>query len=138
MSNRRSDSATRGLEEGWSRAAEALKKRDAAAIAALFTEDATLIDPSMSTVSGRANLETTYRDIFSSTTFLDMTHEQNELTVSGDLAVESGLYTQTTRDPGKAPTSSTARYLMVWKYVDGRWLVLRDATIPLPTDSTQG
>jgi uncharacterized protein (TIGR02246 family) len=138
MSNRTSDEAKRGLDEGWARATEALRHGDVPAMVALFTDDATLIDPSMPTVVGRADLEKTYREILSSTTFLGMTHEQTELTVSGDLAVENGFYTQTTQDRGKAPTSLTARYLMVWKYVDGQWLVLRDATIPLPPDSTQG
>jgi len=138
MSDRSTDEVKRALEEGWARATEALKKGDVEGMVALFTDDATYIDSMMPTLVGRANLENAYREIFSSLTFLEMTHEQKELTVSGELAVENGTVTQTTQDSNGDPVSSTSRYLMVWRYEDGKWLVLRDASIPFPPDAARG
>ncbi len=139
MSALNEETVEHALDEGWTRATEALKAGDAHGMAALFTEDGTLLDPTMATVSGREHLRKTYESAFASTTFLDMTWQREGLSISGDYAVEYGVFTQITTDPNtEERTATRSRYLMVWKRVRESWLVFRDAGIPFPPDDPSG
>lgn len=120
------------IDELWARAIAADKKGDAAAVAAIYADDASVIDPESPTVTGRANIEQFYRDAFASTKVLDVARKPTSFEVSGDLAVETGTYTQRVQEVGKAPTEAQARYTVVFKNVSGHWRVLRDVATPMP------
>jgi len=122
----------RAIDDLWARVIAADKKGDAAAVAAIYAEDATVIDPGSPTVSGKANIEKFYRDGFASTKILDITRTPTSLEVSGNLAVETGTYTQRVQEAGKGPTEVQARYTVVFKNVSGHWRVLRDVATPMP------
>ncbi len=127
-------SIQRAMDDGWMQATEAAKKGDASALAALYTDDAMVIDPSMPTVIGKANIENAYKGILASMKLLTMTHEQTSFDMAGDLAVETGTFTQTWQAEGKSPQQVSGRYTIVWKNVAGRWLVLRDVGTPMPPE----
>jgi uncharacterized protein (TIGR02246 family) len=95
--------AQRGIDDAWARAAEGLKKGDAAAIAALYTNDAIVIGPDAPTSSGRASIEKDMHTMFASSKFLDVSHQSTALDVSGDIAVDTGVYTMTVQEQGKPP-----------------------------------
>ena len=120
------------IEKVWQSILELAKRGDAVGIAAIYTPDALAIDPSMPTVVGRAAIEKTFRDMFATTRFIGMTREPTSFEVYGNIALESGTYSQTWQEKGKSPTVLNARYTAVWKRVEGRWLLHRDITTPMP------
>jgi uncharacterized protein (TIGR02246 family) len=120
------------IDAVWDKAILASKRGDAAMMATIYTPDVMLIDPTMATVSGRDSVVSLLRGMFATTKFVDETHQQTALEVSGDLAVENGTYTQTMQERGKAPASVSGRYTLVFRNVNGQWLVLRDITTPNP------
>ena len=130
-------SVKRDIEEVWRRVIEADKKGDAAAAAAIYANDAMIIDPSAPTVTGRANIEKFYRDAFAAAKVLEVTRTQSGFETSGNLAVENGTYTQRVQENGKPPAESRARYTIVFKNVNGRWLVSRDVATPLPSEAVK-
>lgn len=125
------------INDGWTRAIDAMKKGDTTTIFGLYANDAIMIDPSMPTVIGKPNIVKIVKDMFASTKILDITRQQTALEVSGVLAVENGTYTQTVQEPGKEPHQVSGRYTMVWKKVGGNWLVLRDVSTPMPPAPTK-
>lgn len=127
----------RAIEELWVRVIAADKKGDASAVAAIYTDDAMLIDPESPTVTGKANIEKFYRDVLATNKVLDVTRSSNGLEVSGNLAVETGTYTQRVQEAGKSPKEVQARYTVVFKNVNGHWRVSRDVSTPMPTDTAK-
>jgi uncharacterized protein (TIGR02246 family) len=125
-------SVQRAIEEVWARVIDADKRGDAVALAANYTEDAMLIDPSAPTITGRANIEKFYKNVLATMKLLEVSRTQTSLEVSGNLAVENGTYTHRVQQAGKPPLESTDRYTVVFKNVNGRWLVSRDIATPMP------
>ena len=129
---------SRAIDDVWARADAGLKRGDAHGVAALYTEDAIIIDPSSPTTVGRAQLEANLKQAFASIKFLSLTRKQTALDVSGDLAVETGTLEQTIQESGKAAQKTPYRYILVLKNVNGKWLVLRDIAAPMsPTSPTK-
>ena len=125
------------IEDLWRRVIESDKKGDAAAVAAAYTNDAIIIDPSAPTVTGKANIEKFYKDVLATTHVLEVTRTQSSFETSGNLAVETGTYTQRVQEAGKSPAEVRARYTIVFKNVNGRWLVSRDVATPLPMEGAK-
>jgi uncharacterized protein (TIGR02246 family) len=128
----KTQSVQRAIDDVWARVIAADKKGDAAALAANYTEDAMVIDPSAPTISGRANIEEFYRSLLATTKLLDVRRTQTSLEVSGNLAVENGTYTHRVQQGSNPPIESTDRYTVVFRNVNGRWLVSRDIATPMP------
>ena len=129
---RKTSSVQRAVEDVWARVIAADKRGDAAALAANYTEDALLIDPSAPTIHGRANIEKFYKSLLGTTTILDVTRTQTGLEASGNLVVENGTFTLRVQEAGKPASDVTDRYTVVFKNVNGRWLVSRDIATPMP------
>jgi uncharacterized protein (TIGR02246 family) len=127
----------RVIDDTWARALDYAKAGDAAALATLYTPDAILVDPSAPTMSGRPALETYYTDAFHGMKFIDQVRAMSTLEVYRDVAIENGTLAQTTQAPGRTPTKSTVRYTIVWKHLDGKWLVHRDVATPMPSVPTK-
>jgi uncharacterized protein (TIGR02246 family) len=125
-------SVQRAIDDVWRRVIDADKKGDAAALGANYTDDAMLIDPSAPTITGRANIEKFYRNLLATTKLLDVRRTETSLEVSGKLAVETGTYTHRVQQADGPPVESTDRYTVVFKNVNGRWLVSRDIATPMP------
>jgi len=131
--------ARRAIDALWTKSIAAAKAGDAAALTAMYTADAVLIDPSMPTITGRAKIGKMFRDLFATTKLVDYSHVETAFDVSGggDLAVENGTYTETVQERGKPPAPASARYTLVFKKVNGQWLIARDVATPMAPAPTK-
>lgn len=136
--------ATRATDPGPVRAAieatnarfcEALKAGDAAAIAAMFTEDGEVIPPALKAfVVGREALREYYAARVRAARFLEVIVTTRSVEVEGDLAFETGTNRVTSQVGDAPPVTRTGRYVVVWKRgTDGNWRYRLDAIIPDPS-----
>lgn len=124
--------AKAAITKMWDDLITAGKRGDAAALGAFYTDDAMIIDPSMPTAAGRANIIDLYKSMMAGMKFIDNKITTTSLEVFGDVAVQNGTYTVTLQEKGKAPANTTARFEAVLRNVNGKWLIHRDITIPMP------
>ncbi len=104
----------------WSAAAN---RGDAAAVAAMYTETATMLPPGMEPRTGRAAIEKTVAALGSSgiqnftLTALDVSQ------VGPDTAREIGRFSLDAPGPKKKLVKVEGKYVVVWKQVGGKWLL---------------
>ncbi len=114
---------------------EAYKKRDGAALAAMYADDATLANANESLIRGKDAIQKTTAQ-FASDPNMRVTFAANRVEVaqSGELAYSRGQYMMTTSNPAtNAPQTTNGYYLTVWKkQADGSWKALEDFTTPGP------
>ncbi len=98
---------------------------DAAAIARLYTEHATVFPPGSDMVSGREGIQKVWAGAMQSG--LKFTGLQ---TVSveqyGNAAREIGRFTAEAPNPQKQMTKLEGKYVVVWKRVNGTWMLDSD------------
>lgn len=114
--------------------AQAMMGGDAAGIAALFAEDATLMEPNMPAVVGRAAIQGHY-EAQGAVTEMIITSTATE--GQGTLAVDRGTYSVTVAIEGMPePYTDTGKYVTVCeRQTDGSWLITADiynSDLPLP------
>ncbi len=98
---------------------------DAKAVAALYAEDALLLPPGASGVSGRAAiLQYFTKDIADSKAAgaVFALDPKTDVGVSGNMGWESGMYKVTV----KGAVVETGKFLSVSRKKDGKWLYIRD------------
>lgn len=122
-----------GLMGAWESAALA---GDAAALAALYAEDAVLQPPNAPKAVGRAAIQAALTEMLATTPFtaIDIVSEGSEVSASGDIAWAHGSYTSTNTVNG-APYEDTGKWLSVYENYDGQWSHVADAwnsDTPLP------
>lgn len=113
---------------------EAFNSGDAAAVAALYTEDPALLPPDMARIDGREAIQSFWQGAMDSG-LKDLKLETVEVEENGDLAHEVGNLTLTAPGPDGAPTDVSGKYIVVWKKgPDGTWRLHRDIwnTNPAP------
>src|SRR5947209_7805856 len=105
----------------------AARAKDAAGMAALYSEDATLLPPGSPLVKGRSNIQNFWR------AFLDAGAADPKLQIlsvesSDDLAYEIGSWEAIVPNPGTGKAGPAAgNYLVVWKrQSDGRVKMVAD------------
>jgi uncharacterized protein (TIGR02246 family) len=116
--------AIAGVRDAW---AAAFAASDAAALTALYSDDAARMNPGQPTVSGRAAIQANFEQMFSEAT--GSNDIQPELTeVSGDWGFDIGTYTSTvTPKAGGDAMTENGRYLVVLrKQADGSWKIVRE------------
>lgn len=99
----------------------AFAKRDAAAVAALYTDGGQLLPPNSEVVRGHEAI----REFWQGAMTLGLTGatlETVDVDASGETAVEVGRYRLTAGDA----EADHGKYIVVWKNVDGRWKLHRD------------
>jgi uncharacterized protein (TIGR02246 family) len=99
-----------------------LIRADAAAMAALYTEDAQLLPPNVDVVVGQQAIQAFWQGGID-LGFKSSRLETLEVQVHGAIAVEVGTYT--VRGPDEQ-VLDTGKYLVVWKQDAGRWKLHRD------------
>jgi len=100
----------------------ALRRGDSAAMAATYTEDAQLLPPGAPVISGKGAIQAFWQGA------LDMgigdgVLETLELEVHGDTAWEVGQGVLKTK---AGQVIDTAKYIVLWKQVNGNWKWHRD------------
>lgn len=116
------EAAIRAQSTSWEKA---YNGGDAKAVAALYAEDALLLPPGASGVSGRASiLEFFTRDIAGSKAAgaVLALNRKTDVGVSGNMGWESGTYKVTV----KGAVVETGKFLSVSHKKNGKWLYLRD------------
>jgi uncharacterized protein (TIGR02246 family) len=113
-------------EKEWS---AAFLTGNAAAIAALYTEDAVSIQPAGDSWTGRAAItkgEQTQLDTIAVTAREDIAEEV--IPAGSNHAIEVGHFSyQATSKSNKKPVASSGRYMVLWrKDSDGVWRLMRD------------
>jgi uncharacterized protein (TIGR02246 family) len=111
----------KAIEETNTQFVQAFQQGDAAAVAALYTEEAVLLPPNSGIIRGRTAVEETFKSL------IEMGVKDLSLTTvdvggSGDMAYEIGRYALTVQPEGQAAMADSGKYVVVWKkQVDGSW-----------------
>ena len=112
----------------------AATSRDASALAAVYADDAVLMNPKVPDVKGRANIEAAFRSAFTASAIRGMTLSPIDVRVLGDRAYELSTFTQLVETGGKAAAEDHGRVMLVWeRKPDGPWKVryaLVNTTLP--------
>lgn len=109
------------IAEGNAKFGEAVRKGDGAAIAALYTDDATLLPPDSDMIRGREGIEAFWKG------GLQMGIKEAVLTSvdvygAGDFAYEIGRFALKIQPEGQPAIEQKGKYVVVWKKTsDGAW-----------------
>ena len=114
------EAAIRAGTQAWEAAWNA---GDAAALAALYASDATVMAPGSEPAVGRAAIEQAYRSALDAADGAQNEVETLEVMASGDWAAEVGRFVMTSATGSHL---DHGRYTAIWKKVDGRWMLYRD------------
>jgi uncharacterized protein (TIGR02246 family) len=117
----RSEDVRNAVEVGNRAFVTAFARGDATAVANLYTGDAQVIAPGAPVASGRPAIAEFWQGFIDSGV-KEVALETAEVESAGDLACETG----TVRLVAQDGTASEARYVVVWKRVDGKWMLHRD------------
>ena len=113
---------------------DALARRDAAAVAMLVTEDATILPPNSPTVVGREAIQAFAQGFFDSG-LRDIKDSSVKFHVSGDVAYDVGEYKLTMQPEGDEPMTNKGRFVRVFKRQNGTWKLdveIFNASMPPP------
>jgi uncharacterized protein (TIGR02246 family) len=115
------------IAQAWERCASA---RDARGIAALYTENATLLPPGQSAISGRQNIQQFWQGFFDAGAS-DARLKSVQISGSGDLAYEVGEYSAMMPQPSGGTAPGTGKYLVVFeRQQDGQLKMVADMFSP--------
>ena len=117
------EQAIRGQVDRW---LQLVKAKDAAGIAALYTEDGAVMPPNAPIGKGRTAIQQTWASMMQTPGFdLTFVPEQIILSSSGDMALDRGTYKLAVAPNGAAQTD-TGKYVVVWRKVGGDWKAAAD------------
>lgn len=117
------EQAIRGQVDRW---LQLVKAKDAAAIAALYTEDGAVMPPNAPIGKGPAALQKTWASMMQTPGFdLTFAPEQIIVSSSGDMALDRGTYSLKVAPNGTAQTD-TGKYVVVWRKVGSEWKAAAD------------
>ena len=96
---------------------------DAAAVAAMYTEDADILPPGMEAMQGRDAVQTFWQGASEQLTDLKLT--ATDVKPLGESAArEIGAATAKTK--GENPQDVTIKYVVIWEKVDDEWKIATD------------
>ena len=121
--------AIKDNEAQWNKDFEA---KDAAKLAAHYTEDAILMSSGMPAAKGKGAIQQMLTSMVADPALsLKFQADNVEVAKAGDLAYTQGTYTMTMTDPvSKKPVTDKGSYVTVYrKGADGTWKAVQDAAI---------
>jgi uncharacterized protein (TIGR02246 family) len=100
---------------------------DGAALAALYAEDAVVLAPGASLMSGRAEIESGFAEMMGATPFtaIEIVTDGVDVSASGDLAYGYGTFTSTNTVDGQ-PFEDTGKWTSIHENRDGQWVTVLD------------
>ena len=117
------EQAIRGQVDRW---LQLVKAKDAASIAALYTQDGAVMPPNAPIGKGRSAIQQTWASMMQTPGFdLTFVPEQIIVSSSGDIALDRGTYRLAVAPSGK-PQNDTGKYVVVWRKVGGEWKAAAD------------
>ena len=123
--------AIRAASKQWD---DAFNRGDAAAVAALYTEEANLLPPNSPMIVDTEGIQAVFQGFFDAGGG-DLQGTVIDLHVNGDMAHMVGNYTLTIQpEEGDAITDS-GKYVEIWKRENGRWKIdvgIWNSSLPLP------
>ncbi len=100
---------------------EAVKRGNPASVAALYTEDATLLVPNIEPIRGRQGIEAFFKAGMQMG-IREATLQTVDVEYLGDTAYEVGAYTMKIEPEGGQAATDKGKYVVVWKRQDdGPW-----------------
>ena len=100
--------------------AGAFRRGDAAAVAAWYTGDATLLPPDNPMMKGREAIQAFWQGAMSAGVS-EAKLETLEVETRGDLAYEVGRFKMTMQPQGGGHAESTGKYVVVWRLEGDGW-----------------
>lgn len=123
------------VEAGERRWLQAMNGGDAAAVAAVYAEDAHLLPPNADIIGGRPSIESFCKEFIALGASLSF--ELIAVHEADDLCAAVGRYEMDLRPPGAEPQHDTGKYIEVWRRdADGEWRIFDDifnSNLPAPT-----
>jgi ketosteroid isomerase-like protein len=114
--------ALKALDLKWSEDASSAESH-----ASYYAEDATVLAPNETLMTGRAAIAEELKGYYAMSGF-DVTWKPTHADASGDLGYTIGTYEMTMNDSTGNPTKDVGKYLVVWKkQTDGSWKVASEA-----------
>ncbi|MFQ6094023.1 MAG: YybH family protein [bacterium] len=111
----------KSIEEANAKWVEAFNQGDAAAAAALYTNDATTLPPNSEMIQGRQGIQEFLNGAIEMGA-KDITLTTVDVGGSGDTAYEIGKYSITIQPEGQEAMTDSGKYVAVWKrQADGTW-----------------
>ena len=113
----------------------AYDSKDAAAIAAVYSEDAALLPPNVKTLTGRDEIEAMFTMFYENGLHVQIT--DSETYAEGDIGYKIGTFIMTTAD---GSILDEGKYTEIWRRLDGQWMLHRDmfnSNLPVPVPEPQ-
>lgn len=106
---------------------DAVGRSDAAAVLAEYADDAMVMGAGAPAIEGKPAITAWAKTLFGDNTFKDVSGNVKDITVGGDIAIETGSYAMTlVRKATGVASSDRGKYLHIWKRsADGSWKVIR-------------
>jgi len=125
----------KAIESGNLKFGEAVRQGNGAAIAALYTDDATLMPPNSEIIKGKPGIEAFWKGGLGMG-IKDAVLTTVEVFGMGDLACEIGKYNLKIQPAGQAAFEDSGKYIVIWKkQADGSWKLHVDiwnTSLPAP------